>query len=63
MLPLSTHATPPQVTVLADATASATPEVQAANLFDIQKIGVDTPSVADWAAQLVAAAAAAEAAT
>jgi len=41
-----------QVTVLADATASQTEEVQAANLYDMRNIGVDTPTVAEWEQQL-----------
>ena len=42
----------PRVTVLADATASDTAEVQGANLFDMRNLGVWTPSVAEWAATL-----------
>lgn len=42
----------PRVTVLADATASASDAVQAANLHDLRCVSVDTPSVAEWAAQL-----------
>ncbi|KAI3438603.1 hypothetical protein D9Q98_001026 [Chlorella vulgaris] len=41
----------PQVTVLSDATASATHGVQLANLHDMRQCGVDTPTVAEWAAQ------------
>ena len=44
----------PQVTVLADATASASDEVQAANLGDLRAVGVGTPSVGEWAAGLAA---------
>ena len=62
-LPPPPHRPPPtQVTVLADATASATDEVQAANLFDMTKVGVDTPTVAEWGAQLRGGATAAAAA-
>ena len=42
----------PQVTVLADATASASDAVQAANLHDMRCCSVDTPTVAQWRAQL-----------
>ena len=42
----------PQVTVLSDATASASEEVQAANLHDMRCVSVDTPTVEEWAAQL-----------
>lgn len=42
----------PQVTVLSDATASSTDEVQQANLYDLRAVSVDTPTVAEWAAQL-----------
>ena len=38
--------------MLADATASQTDEVQAANLYDMRNIGVDTPTVAEWEQQL-----------
>ena len=38
--------------MLRDATASASEQVQAANLFDMKNAGVDTPSVAEWAAEL-----------
>jgi nicotinamidase-related amidase len=38
-----------RVTVLADATAAATAEVQAANLRDMQAVQIRTPTVADWA--------------
>lgn len=40
------------VAVLADATASSSAAVQAANLFDLRAAGVATPSVARWAAGL-----------
>lgn len=39
----------PKVTVLSDATASATPEVQAANMHDLQNIGCEVITVAAWA--------------
>ncbi|PRW59276.1 putative inactive nicotinamidase [Chlorella sorokiniana] len=42
----------PRVTVLADATASRSEAVQAANLEDMRCASVLTPSVAEWAAQL-----------
>ena len=42
----------PQVTVLADATASATEEVQLANLSDMQRVHIDTPTVAQWVSEL-----------
>ena len=42
----------PQVTVLADATASRSEAAQAANLEDMRLASVDTPTVAQWAAQL-----------
>lgn len=42
--------------MLSDGTASATDEVQQANLFDMRNVGVDTPTVAEWAAQAAAAA-------
>lgn len=48
----------PQVTVLSDATASASDEVQAANLHDMRQVKIDTPTVAEWAAQLAGGAAA-----
>lgn len=42
----------PQVSVLADATASATDVVQEANLFDLRNVGIATPNVSEWAASL-----------
>jgi hypothetical protein len=41
-----------QVTILTDATASQTPEVQAANLYDMGKMGFSMQSVEEWAASL-----------
>lgn len=41
-----------QVTVLSDATASASVEVQEANLHDMRQVKIDTPTVAEWSAQL-----------
>ncbi|KAL2338058.1 hypothetical protein Fmac_012504 [Flemingia macrophylla] len=38
----------PSVTVIVDATAAATPEVHQANLFDMKKIGVLTPTLQEW---------------
>lgn len=40
----------PRVTVLAEATAAATQAVHDANLSDMRAVGIDTPSVAAWAA-------------
>ena len=40
----------PAVTVLADATASASEQVQAANLADLRAVGVHTPTLAEWLA-------------
>lgn len=45
-----------RTTVLADATASASEAVQEANLHDMRCASVDTPTVADWAAELAAGA-------
>lgn len=42
----------PTVSVLADATASATSAVQEANLFDLRNVGIATPTVSEWAASL-----------
>ncbi|OMO54046.1 Isochorismatase-like protein [Corchorus capsularis] len=39
------------VTVIADATAAATPEVHEANLFDMRNIEVATPTLEEWAAE------------
>ncbi|WCJ40808.1 Isochorismatase family protein [Euphorbia peplus] len=36
------------VTVIVDATAAATPDIHAANIHDMQKIGVATPTVQEW---------------
>ncbi|KAG0503470.1 hypothetical protein HPP92_003542 [Vanilla planifolia] len=36
------------VTVIADATAAATPEVHAANILDMHNIGVLTPTLSEW---------------
>ncbi|OMO66687.1 Isochorismatase-like protein [Corchorus olitorius] len=41
----------PSVTVIADATAAATPEVHEANLFDMRNIEVATPTLEEWAAE------------
>ncbi len=40
----------PEVAVLADATASASEEVQAANLADLRAVGIVTPTYAEWTA-------------
>ena len=40
------------VSVLADATASATPAVQEANLADLRAAGVHTPTLGQWRASL-----------
>ena len=37
-----------KVTVLADATASATSEVQESNLRDLRNVSVATPTVEEW---------------
>eukprot|EP00246_Nothoceros_aenigmaticus_P002871 TRINITY_DN1377_c0_g1_i4.p1 TRINITY_DN1377_c0_g1~~TRINITY_DN1377_c0_g1_i4.p1 ORF type:complete len:215 (-),score=33.74 TRINITY_DN1377_c0_g1_i4:285-929(-) len=36
------------VTVLADATAAANPEIHAANLLDLRNVGIKTPSIHEW---------------
>ncbi|CAL5361339.1 probable inactive nicotinamidase At3g16190 [Camellia sinensis] len=36
------------VTVIVDATAAATPDVHAANIFDMKNIGVSTPTLEEW---------------
>ncbi|KAA8540392.1 hypothetical protein F0562_024689 [Nyssa sinensis] len=36
------------VTVIVDATAAATPDIHAANIFDIKNIGVATPTLQEW---------------
>ena len=41
-----------QVTVLSDATASASEAVQQANLYDMRQCAVDTPTVDEWLQQL-----------
>ncbi len=41
----------PSVVVLSDATASATPEVQAANMHDLRNMGCTVIDVAEWAVQ------------
>ncbi|XP_059458065.1 probable inactive nicotinamidase At3g16190 [Corylus avellana] len=38
----------PSVTVIADATAAATPDVQVANIFDMKNVGVATPTLQEW---------------
>lgn len=43
-----------QVEVLSDATASATPAVQQANLHDLRQVGVATPSLEAWASSVIA---------
>jgi nicotinamidase-related amidase len=37
-----------KVAVLADATGAATPEVHEANLYDMRKVGISTPTVDEW---------------
>ncbi|KAF7843371.1 putative inactive nicotinamidase [Senna tora] len=36
------------VTVIVDATAAATPDIHAANMFDMKNIGVATPTLQEW---------------
>ncbi|XWS11948.1 hypothetical protein CRYUN_Cryun37aG0048700 [Craigia yunnanensis] len=36
------------VTVIVDATAAATPDIQNANIFDMKNIGVATPTLQEW---------------
>ncbi|XP_052182305.1 probable inactive nicotinamidase At3g16190 isoform X2 [Diospyros lotus] len=36
------------VTVIVDATASATPEIHLANIFDMKNVGVATPTLEEW---------------
>ncbi|XP_073525751.1 uncharacterized protein [Phyllobates terribilis] len=36
------------VSVIVDATAAATPEIHAANIFDMKNIGVATPTLDEW---------------
>ncbi|CAO2815426.1 unnamed protein product [Amaranthus hypochondriacus] len=38
----------PSVSVIVDATAAKTPEVHAANIFDMKNIGVATPTLEEW---------------
>ncbi|KAF4399653.1 hypothetical protein G4B88_022736 [Cannabis sativa] len=38
----------PSVKVIVDATAAATPEVHAANIFDMKNVGVATPTLKEW---------------
>lgn len=38
----------PSVSVIVDATAAKTPEVHAANIFDMKNIGVATPTLEAW---------------
>ncbi len=38
--------------MLSDGTASSSEEVQAANLYDMRHVKIDTPTVAEWSAQL-----------
>ncbi|XP_078438941.1 isochorismatase family protein isoform X2 [Wolffia australiana] len=40
----------PQITVISDATAAATPEVHHANILDIKNVGVATPTLEEWCA-------------
>lgn len=42
------------VTVLSDATASASQEIQDSNLRDMRNVGVLTPTVEEWAATVPA---------
>ncbi|KAG8388345.1 hypothetical protein BUALT_Bualt02G0116000 [Buddleja alternifolia] len=37
-----------KVSVIVDATAAATPDVHIANLFDMSKVGVATPTLEEW---------------
>ncbi|TXG68957.1 hypothetical protein EZV62_003892 [Acer yangbiense] len=36
------------VTVIVDATAAATPDIHAANIFDMKNVGVATPTLQEW---------------
>ncbi|XP_062089102.1 probable inactive nicotinamidase At3g16190 [Humulus lupulus] len=36
------------VKVIVDATAAATPEIHAANIFDMKNVGVDAPTLKEW---------------
>ncbi|CAL9221041.1 unnamed protein product [Arabidopsis halleri] len=38
----------PNVTVITDATAAATPEIHTANILDMKNIGVKTPTLHEW---------------
>ncbi|KAJ4834102.1 hypothetical protein Tsubulata_041489 [Turnera subulata] len=38
----------PSIAVIIDATAAASPEVHAANIFDMKNIGVATPTLQEW---------------
>ncbi|KAK1358320.1 putative inactive nicotinamidase [Heracleum sosnowskyi] len=38
----------PSVSVIVDATAAATPEIHAANIFDMKNVGVATPTLQEW---------------
>ncbi|GAB4850218.1 hypothetical protein Ancab_029512 [Ancistrocladus abbreviatus] len=38
----------PSVTVIVDATAAATPEIHAANIFDMKNVGVVTQTLEEW---------------
>ncbi|WZZ62021.1 hypothetical protein YC2023_062128 [Brassica napus] len=38
----------PDVTVIVDATAAATPEIHTANILDMRNIGVKTPTLHEW---------------
>ncbi|PON58616.1 Isochorismatase-like [Parasponia andersonii] len=38
----------PSVTVIVDATAAATPEIHAANIFDMKNVGVAAPTLQEW---------------
>ncbi|KAG2657760.1 probable inactive nicotinamidase At3g16190 isoform X1 [Panicum virgatum] len=40
-----------KVTVIVDATAAASPEIQMANVRDMKNIGVETPTLEDWSRQ------------
>ncbi|GMH17682.1 hypothetical protein Nepgr_019523 [Nepenthes gracilis] len=38
----------PSVSAIVDATAAASPEVHAANIFDMKNVGVKTPTLVEW---------------
>ncbi|AEE75782.1 Isochorismatase-like [Arabidopsis suecica] len=42
----------PNVTVITDATAAATPEIHTANILDMKNIGVKTPTLHEWSEEL-----------